>query len=346
MTRFSPYRYLLIGVILIALAGCSRQEQAQQSERVLSVRADVLTSRDLELGRTYTGSLEGERQAVLYAKLAEAVDSIWVSEDNRVAADQVIMSLDKTGPSTKYREARSTFENAQKNYRKMKFLYEKGAISEVEFDNAELAYEVARADFDAVRQLVEIQTPIAGVVTAINVRAGDLVSVGTRLATVATTDRLRVRFGVNPEEIGSFTIGSQVRVTAEGAGGSGTGTIKTIASSADPMTRTFEVEAIIDNSEGRFRPGMFVRIQYISDRLSDVLAVPRRAVLRLDNVPTVFTVKDGQARMHQVVLGPDIDGLVVIDSGLAVGDTLVVLGQDYLEDSVQVNITELSEQTR
>ncbi|MCB2229323.1 efflux RND transporter periplasmic adaptor subunit [bacterium] len=332
----------LVGLVLL-IGGCGANKEEATAERVLAVRADVLQARDLELGLTYTGSLEGERQAVLYSKLAETVDSLWVKEDDRVKAGQIILSLDETGPSSKFREARSTFENAEKTYKKMKFLYEQGAISEVEFDNAELGYDVARADFDAVKQLVEIESPIAGIVTAIDVRPGEQVNVGTRLATVATTKTLRVRFGVNPEEIGFFTIGAPIKVNADGVADTVNGTITTVASSADPVTRTFQVEATVDNANGVYRPGMFVRARYIRDHLTDVIAVPRRAVIQLDNTPTVFAVVDGRADRRRVTLGSEIDGLVIVSEGLSVGDTLVTLGQDYLEDSVKVKISELGE---
>jgi membrane fusion protein, multidrug efflux system len=337
---------LMVAGFLPMFAACAGPKENSQSERVLSVRAEILTSQSLELGQEYTGSLEGERQAVLYAKLAEAVDSLWVKEDDRVAANQVILSLDRTGPTSKYREVRSTFLNAEKTYNKMKFLYGQGAISEVDFDSAELAYEVARADYDAVKQLVEIQTPIAGVVTAIDVRPGQLPAVGTRLATIATTRRLRVRFGVNPNDIGSFSIGAPVRLTADGAAEPAGGSVTTIASSADPLTRTFQVEAIVDNDAGHYRPGMFVRIQHVRDRLTDVIAVPRRAIIQLDNRPTVFVVVDGRAQQRTAELGSEINGLVIVRTGLSAGDTLVTLGQDYLEDSVRVTITELSEQSQ
>lgn len=337
-----PRILALVGLVLL-IGGCGANKEEATTERVLAVRADVLKARDLELGLTYTGSLEGERQAVLYSKLAETVDSLWVKEDDRVKAGQIILSLDETGPSSKFREARSTFENAEKTYKKMKFLYEQGAISEVEFDNAELAYDVARADFDAVKQLVEIESPIAGIVTAIDVRPGEQVNVGTRLATVATTKTLRVRFGVNPEEIGFFTIGAPIKVNADGVADTVNGTITTVSSSADPVTRTFQVEATVDNANGVYRPGMFVRARYIRDHLTDVIAVPRRAVIQLDNTPTVFAVVDGRADRRRVTLGSEIDGLVIVSEGLAVGDTLVTLGQDYLEDSVKVKISELGE---
>lgn len=124
------------------------------------------------------------------------------------------------------------------------------------------------------------------------------------------------------------------------------GKVATVASSADPVSRSFQVEAIIDNGEGWFSPGMFVHIDYILEYLPGVIAVPREAILNIDGQETVFTSVSGRAQMRRITLGADLSGDVVVLSGLNAGDTLVTLGQDYLEDGLKLNITELEEPTR
>jgi membrane fusion protein (multidrug efflux system) len=331
---------------LLALAGCESEDEATAAEPVLSIKAVVVKAADREVVTTYTGSLEGERQAVLYAKLAESVDSVWVDEGTEVKANQVILSLDRSGPTTRYAETEATYLNAEKNYNKMKYLYEQGAVSETEYDAARTNYEVSRANFEAVRRMVEIQTPIAGTVTSVDVSAGDFVTVGTKLATVATKDRLRVKFGINPSDVKAFRIGGRVTIKTDAVDQAAVGKIVSIASSADPDTRTFEAEALMDNAGRAFNPGMFVRISYVREELDDVLVVPRKSVLTLDKLPTAYRVIDGRAHKAVVSLGQELPGEVVVTSGLSAGDTLVTLGQDYLDDSMKVNITELNGQVQ
>lgn len=328
---------------LIALVGCSKTEESVKTETALSIKAMVVRPADRELVGTYTGSLEGEQQAILIAKIAEAVDSVLVREGSRVTAGDVIVTLDKSGPSTGYQQARSTFQNAEKNFKKMQYLFKEGAVSESEHDAAETAYEVARAAFEAAERLVRVETPIDGIATSIDVSAGDFVNLGQRLATIATTGRLRIKFGVNAEEIAQFKTGRTVRIVSEAVAGEATGTIARVASSADPVTRTFQVEAVIDNAAGRFRPGMFVRVQSLRETFASVLSVPSRAVLRLDGKQLVYTVVNGRAHPTPVEVGADIAGSLVITSGLQPGDTVVTLGQDYLTDNALVSITEVSE---
>ena len=338
------YAMMCLLCVTVALSACNQPQQEQTIDQTVSVKTVVVRPTDRELVSTYTGSLEGERQANLYSKLAEAVDSVWVKEGDRVKVNQVILSLDQNGPTSNYREARSTYENAEKNYRKMKYLYEEGAVSESTYDDARTAYEVAQANFEAVRKLVQIESPIAGLVTAIDVSPGDFVNVGKKLATVAVSNKLRVRFDVNTSEISYFRLGGQVKVTSDAVDGFASGTISSIASSADPLTRAFEVEALLDNPDGRFQPGMFVKINYIMKDLPSVITVPRRSIVVLDDKPTVYTTSNNAAVMNQVSLGPDLRGDVVIASGLKDGDTVITVGQDYVEDGTKLTITEVREQ--
>jgi RND family efflux transporter MFP subunit len=166
--------------------------------------------------------------------------------------------------------------------------------------------------------------------------------VGQHLATVATTENVRVKFDVNADNISSFRVGSEVLVKSDILKVQKRGQVISVSRSADPMTRAFKVEALVDNSDRMFQPGMFARVDFIQETLKDVLAIPRRSVITLDNQTIVFVVEQGKAFKRAVTLGNDVDGHVVIRSGVQVGDTVVTLGQDFLEDEMLVSITELN----
>ncbi|MEW6050585.1 MAG: efflux RND transporter periplasmic adaptor subunit [Candidatus Zixiibacteriota bacterium] len=322
----------------LALTSCSRNEQLTTLERTVAVRAEVVRISTEDMVKTFTGSIEGERQAVLYAKLAEAVDKVHVREGQTVQTDQVIISLDKLGPSSRYNETISLYQNAEKNFAKMEYLFKEGAISESEFDQAKTGYEVARANFDAVKRLVDITSPIEGTVTSIPVSPGDFVQVGQKVATVATIRNLRIKFGVNADDIRFISVGADVTVISDALSQTGHGKVVSVAESADPFSRAFQVEALIDNQERLFKPGMFVKVNIVQKRLEHVIAIPRVAVVTLDDRTVAFTVQNGTARRQDVVLGEDLDGRVVVTSGLTAGDTLVTLGQTYLEDGFKVTV--------
>jgi RND family efflux transporter MFP subunit len=187
--------------------------------------------------------------------------------------------------------------------------------------------------------LVDIRTPIAGTLTSVLVRAGDFVTLGQQLAVVATPGKLRVKFAVNSENIRFVRNGAEVRIVSDVVADTLSGRVISIAESADPATRSFQVEAMIDNHESAYRPGMFVNIQVVEQDLPNVLAVPRGAILKLDNKDVAFVVVNGVAKRREVTLGPELEGRVVVLSGLQPGDTLVTLGQSYLDEGFKVTIS-------
>ncbi|MBN1213316.1 MAG: efflux RND transporter periplasmic adaptor subunit [candidate division Zixibacteria bacterium] len=342
MNRNNIIRNSLVIILLAGLSltcGNKNENQQSQAEQVLAVKVLLTKKTAQDMVKTYTGSLEGEKQADIYAKLAESVENIQVREGDRVTTGQVLISLDRLGPSSRYNETRSLFLNAEKNYTKMDYLYKEGAIAESQFDAAKTEYEVTRANFEAVSKLVDIQSPITGIVTVINVSEGDFVNIGQKLATVASTDKLRVKFGVNSDEIKYLKKGAEVVVSSTVFNYKAPGKIVSVASSADPQTRSFQIEVILDNEEKLFKPGMFVRVDIILERLENVILIPRSAVLLLDNKPTVFVVSNNKAVKRELSVGPEIDGRVVITEGLQENDTLVILGQDYLQEGSNVKIT-------
>lgn len=330
---------LSLVLLPLLLVACSQQEQSAQAERTIAVNTHVVDRTDESVVRTFTGSLEGEKQAVLYAKLSEAVERVHVREGQMVKANQIIVSLDKTGPSARFNEVTALYKNSEKNIAKMENLYKAGAISESQYDAARTEFEVARSNYDAMSRLVDIRTPIAGQVTSLSVREGDFVQVGQQLAVVATPGSLRVKFPVNTDNIVHVRQDAEVRIVSDVVRDTAYGRIVSIAESADPATRSFQVEALLESGSRALRPGMFVQIQVTERKLPDVIAVPRESVLRLDNKDVAFVVKSGVAERRELVLGPELEGRVVIESGLQPGDTLVTLGQSYLDEGFKVTIS-------
>jgi len=330
-------------LLMVLMISCSSEQvnETNNNNRAISIRALVLKTSSIDVVKSYAGSLEGEKQAILYSKIAEAVKSVNVSVGQNVIENQVLIDLDASGPSSRLQETYSLYKNSEKNYNKMEFLFKEGAVSETDFDAAKTDYEVKKANYESASKLVKIETPIDGIVTFLGVSSGDFVQVGQKLAEVASSDKIRIKFGVNASEIDHINVGDAISIRRETVSGKISGKVISVASSADQQTRDFEVEGLIENKNSVFKPGMFVDVDHTQKRLNNVILIPRQAVIENNNKNIVFLISNGIAVSREIVLGEDINGLVVVNSGLNINDTLVTLGQSYLDDSVNVNITSL-----
>ncbi|MCX6826203.1 MAG: efflux RND transporter periplasmic adaptor subunit, partial [candidate division Zixibacteria bacterium] len=340
LKKITSFDILIWPALFLLVAGCSGEGgQKTTTEQLISVRGELVTPVSKELTKTFTGSLEGEKQAVIFAKISEAVERINVREGERVGVDNILVSLDRSGPTSNYMQASSVFKNAEKNFRKMKNLFDQGAVSEMQYDGARTEYEVAKANFDAAAQTVDLRSPISGTVTSIDVSAGQYVSPGVQVATVAQIDKLRMKFGVSGNDIGNFKEGADVRVTVDADSLlTGQGNVIMVARSADPVTRTFQVDVEVSNDNHILKPGMFAKCEIIIGRFKGIVTAPRIAILNRDGKDRVFIYSGGKSVVREVVRGADFNGISEIKSGLNDGDTLITVGQDYVEDGGKVKL--------
>ena len=348
MQKFYPKVLFLSTLIALMVASCADNSEVveQAAPKVTPVEAAIIHLSSHDVTRGFTGTLVGEKQAELHARIAEAVDRVLVTEGQHVKEGQKLILLDKGGPASTYRNTESLYRNAEKNHGNLKYLYDEGAVSESQYDAALTQYEVAKASFESVAQTVEIRSPIDGVVTSLSVAEGDYLQLGEELATIATLENLRVTFGVNARDIATIKMGDTVTISSSDVEASVPGIVVSIAQSADPKTRAFEVEAQVANSGTGFHPGMFVRAAIVLERWRDAIIIPHEAVMELDNKQTVFVVNGGSVHKREVIIAGEIPQGVVIDEGLSTGDTLVTLGQTYLDEGFSVKITSLETSAR
>jgi len=345
--RVSVAKISLLGAAItgMILNGCGKPqgEQNSQSNALTSttpVEVTIARRQTVSAIKQYTGTLEGEEQANIVAKISERITAINVHVGDVIKAGQVLVELDKSGASSQFYQAQAGFDNAQKTYDRMKALYQEGAISQQTLDGTQTAFEVAKANFDAAKSSVELTTPIPGVVTAVNVSVGDLTSPGGVLITVAKIERMKVDFDVNEIDLSSLSVGKAVQIYSEVRPNvKVNGQIVQSSKSADVRSRTFEMKALFDNtSDSWFRPGMFCRVNVPVSSNSSDLVVPVTAVVSDGTANQVFIVRNARSYQRQVQLGVTDGKNTEILAGLTEGDTVVTTGATSAKDSGYVSI--------
>jgi RND family efflux transporter MFP subunit len=328
--------------------GCKGKTSAavngQTTPRHVPVEVTVVQRENLSMTKTYSGSLEGEEQANLVAKIPERVTEIKAQVGDRITRGQVCLTLDKSGSSSQYFQADANFSNAEKTLERMKSLFTAGAISQQALDVAQTAFDIAKANFESARNTVELSSPISGIVTAMNITVGDLANPGAVLATVAKNDRMKVIFNLNETDVADLAIGQKVHIYADSRPDAvAEGTISQFFKSADTRSRTFEVRAMFPNTNDHwFRPGMYVKVKYNRAPRLNVLTVPNAALQSAGESHRVFAVRNGRAFSAVVTPGLVNEEKTEIIKGLSEWDTVVVIGVNDLQDSALVSIARSS----
>ena len=106
----------------------------------ISVEAQSVGIKELAISKTFSGTLEGEEQANIIAKIPERIMKVNVKVGEYVKAGNILFELDKGGASSQFYQAQVAYLNAQKNFERMKNLLAEGAISQQSFDQVETGY--------------------------------------------------------------------------------------------------------------------------------------------------------------------------------------------------------------
>jgi RND family efflux transporter MFP subunit len=334
--------------VMAVLAGCgagnkdkaAAETQAAVTVQVVPIQVAVAEQNVVNVTKTFSGSLEGEDQANVVAKISERITGITVANGSSIEAGQTAVTLDKSGTSSQFFQAQANFKNSEKTYERMKSLFAEGAISQEQLDGTQTAYAVAKANFDAARSAVELTAPISGVVTSVNVNKGDLAAPGAVLMTVAKISHMKVIFSSNESDVTALSVGQKVTVYSDGRPDvKAEGRIVQISKSADVGSRSFEVKALFPNTRDNwFKPGMFCKVSCLLTTGEKSIVIPNSAI-QTDGVSNrVFVVNNGRSFKRAITIGVTDGEHTQILSGLGAHDTCATVGMNNLKDSIRVNV--------
>lgn len=308
----------------------------------IAVHTAYVLPRNISLFKFFTGTIEGEEQAYLVAKISERIVEINVKVGDYVQKGSLLVELDKSGAASQYYQAEAGYQNAKKNLDRMKALFDEGAVSAQMLDGAQTAYNIAKANFEAAKGLVELTSPISGIVAEVNAEVGDLSSPGMRIITIAKINKVKSIFNVGEQDIMSLKVNQEIEVLSELRPDLiKKGHIIQISKSADIDSRTFQVKGLFSNTKDNwFKPGMFCKVKINLKNQLGSLAIPSSAIILNGNDTGVFVIKNGKAEFRKVTVGIRDDNYTEIINGLNEKEEVVTLGMNKLNNGTPVRIVQ------
>lgn len=199
-----------------------------------------------------------------------------------------------------------------------------------------------------------VDSPIDGLVGTIDVDVGAYVSdrsVSSQksVATVVRPGTMRVRLDVPERYLEAIRPGTEVAIAVDPLGGATyAGTIVAASPVVSEKTRTANIEAEVQNADGRLRHGMFARMELVVERHDGALVVPSNAISWEGERQFVYRIADGKAHRVPVTTGLRGDIHAEILGGIAEGDLLAVGNLLDIEDgeAVTVKAPDLPSETR
>jgi RND family efflux transporter MFP subunit len=175
-----------------------------------------------------------------------------------------------------------------------------------------------------------------------------MVGIGTPVARIVEVDPIKVLAGV-PERFAGLVDGaSRANVTFDALGADvHVARVRYVGATVNPSNRTFEVELTIPNQGRAIKPEMVANVHMVLRESEGAIVVPQEAVVRVEDGYVAFVARDmggeSVAEVRPVRLGSTQGNEVMIEEGLAVGDQLIVLGQNQVANGDHVQVVRTRE---
>ncbi len=305
------------------------------------VEVAPVTRREISSFIETNGTLEAENEVDVVARVAGRIVELGVEEGVAVRKGQTMARIEDEEIRSQVEIARVALREAELNYERAQSLRREQLVSAEDFEQAENRFETARAQLEGSQILLGytvVRAPFDGLVVARYVDFAEQVANGTRLFRVSDFTPLLCPIQVPERDLPKLAVGQSAFLQVEAWPGERfEARVLRLSPVVDAASGTVKVTLEVD-ARGKLRPGMFARVFLRTDTRPAALVIPKSA-LSLESIgDTVYVAADGVAQRREVELGFKEGDFVEVTSGLAEGDTVVVVGQDGLSDGTPIQL--------
>ncbi|ARU56444.1 RND superfamily HAE1 family efflux transporter inner membrane pump subunit [Oleiphilus messinensis] len=371
--RFTTSRKIILGVFTaIFVSACSAPSnetpaQSQPQLPIVSV-APVLFETITEWDQ-FTGRLEAPETVVLRPRVSGYIEQVAFTEGSLVQKGDLLFAIDekpyKAEVSRLTAELKAAFSRlslAKNDLKRAESLRKQNAISEEQLDNRAAERDQAAANVEATHAALQsaelnlsyarVTAPISGRISNAQITEGNYVTAGvTELTRLVSVDEVYAYFDADEQsylkyqtlyqgdsmgDLGEYKSPAFLQLANE-QDYSHLGALDFIDNQVNPQTGTIRVRATFSNAEHRFTPGLFARIKLAAQAPYNAVLVTDRAIgTDLNNKYVLVLSEENHVEYRGIELGPKVNDMRIIRSGLEAGDIIVVNGLQRVRPGVQV----------
>lgn len=381
------YRHIpvLLLALLLSLTACGGGEPAQDedenTEAGVAVQVETVVQDTIAAENKVSGKISADNEAVIMIASTAKCTAVYFEAGDQVAAGDILCTLELGSALANYNAARIGYNGAVQSYNDQKAvldkqvqlaadnvsntkaLFEIGAASQLEVDQAELNYSNAvagrnsaltqlesaiqsaksgLAQLDTALENVDpdgnVLAPMAGTLVTMSAVENSFISNSMPLAVIDGPDQMKVSVSVSEALVPKITIGSQADVYVSAIDRRFSAVIRSVEQAANVQTRLYTVTLTVPADVGGLLSGMFADVTFFTDVSQNAVVVPTEAILTSGGAQYVYVVEDSTAHCLEVTTGLTGNGVTEVTEGLTAGQQLVTVGQAYLHEGDPVRV--------
>lgn len=367
----------------VSLAACAGQETEAEETTEASVAVQVveITADTIATENKVVGKLSAETQESIMVGSAAKCTAVYKNAGDTVTAGEKICKLDLGSTIANYNAAKIGYDSAVQAYNDQKSilakqvklaednvantqaLFEIGAASQLEVDNAQISYESAAAGMNSALAQLEsaiqsaksgleqlglvmdnvdlsgnVIAPISGTLATLNVSEGGFASTSLPVAVITGAEQMKITTSVSEALVPQLSIGDEATVYVSSADQTFTAIIKSVDRAANYQTQLYTVTLTVPAEVTGLISGASAEVTFHTNVSENTIVIPTEAILTGTDGQYVFVAENGNARRCTIDTGLTGSGVTEVLSGLAVGEQLITVGQAYLVDGSAVRV--------
>lgn len=279
------------------------------------------------------GTTRANESVDITANVTEFVREIRFEDGDHVREGDILVVLQKDEEEAALKSAQALLDERKAAFQRAQDLVQQQALSTATLEEREALLRQIEGSIEGIEAQLRdrvLRAPFDGILGLREISVGSLVRPGDLITTIDDISQIKVDFEVPAVFLSALRPGLTLQGKVRAYEGEVfTGSISSLGSRVDPVTRTIPIRAVLPNADGRLRPGLLMAIEVTKTPRRSLL-IPEGALVQRGTQNKVFTIaeKDGQtvAVEKTVQTGTRIPGKVEILSGLDLGDQVVVHG--------------------
>ncbi|WP_295502797.1 efflux RND transporter periplasmic adaptor subunit [Limnohabitans sp. Rim8] len=343
---------------MTTLVACSKAEAPQEPLR--SVKLLTVAGSDLNLASEFSAEVRARVESRLGFRVGGKLVQRPAEPGQRVAAGQLLALVDAQdfqlaaqAAQAQVSAAQSQRDLAAAEFKRFEALKAQNFISGAELERREASLKAAEAALNQAKAQAQAQgnqagyarltASHAGVITAVEAEVGQVVSAGQPVVRLAHDGPRDAVFAVSESAIMSIRLGQSMQAMVLSTGQMVQGTVREMAASADPVTRTYAVKLALAPGVGRALPlgaTLNVRAPGLSSAVASAIKLPTSALRQEGQGTAVWVLDEATMTVNSqaVQLGPVDGNEVVVSSGLQPGQKVVSAGVHVLSPGQKVTV--------
>ncbi len=365
-----PFLALLITALLFQVS-CKKNGETVE-EKVIPVKIYEIRPDTISSYIKLTGSVTGENDAVVYSKISEKLERVYVKPGQQVTSGEVLavqynavlkQSVDLAKAAVK--TAQAQYDLVSHDYKRTEELFRQKAVSPQQYDQMKTQKQTAEAALEQAKLQLEqadenyqnsfVKAPFAGIIGAVFFERDQMVPAGQPVAQVVNPNAMKSKLQVSSKDIPIVSSGQKVKIKFPSVPGRDyTGEVSGLNHAINKSSNLLEVEVRMTDPDEQVRSGIFGEFLIETAVKKGIMVIPETSLIRQTEMAVdkqtgmqltvkkhfVFAVENGKAKLKEVKTGINNDGRIEIISGLKKADSIIVVGQNIVREGQKVKIVE------